>query len=126
MLTFLPIILFFYSHKLHLLFFPMHLLFSIMPTGFHTYAYNNLKVVTIRIFAFLSGFILALLKPTCSPLKKILTVNIRNLLLGMRLQYTWSKEIASLRCSSHLISKVYLLCQHNSSCSEAPIISKLC
>ena len=41
-------------------------------------AYNNLKVVTIRIFAFLSGFILALLKPTCSPLKKILTVNIRN------------------------------------------------
>ena len=62
MLTFLPIIL---SHKLHLLFFSIHLLFSIMLTGFHTNIYienNNLKVVTIRIFAFLSGCILALLK----------------------------------------------------------------
>ena len=59
MLTFLPIILFFYSHKLHLLFFSMHLLFSIMLTGFHTYTHikndNNLKVVTIRILTFLSG-----------------------------------------------------------------------
>ena len=74
---------------------------------------NNLKVVTIRILAFLSGCILALLKAVCSPLEKILAVNI-NLLLGMRLQYTWSKAIASLQCSGHLIRKVYLLCQHNS------------
>ena len=72
-----------------------------MLTGFHTYAYkndNNLKVVTIRILAFLSGCVLALLKAVCSHLKKILAVYIRNLLLGMRLQCTWSKEIASLQC----------------------------
>ena len=55
---------------------------------------NNLKVVTIRILTFLSGCILALLKALCSPLKKVLDVNIRNLLLKMRLQCTWSKEIA--------------------------------
>ena len=86
MLTFLPIILFFYSHKLHLLFFSMHQLFSIMLTGFHTYAYkndNNLKVFTISILAFLSGCVLALLKAACSPLKKILAVYIRNLLLHL-------------------------------------------
>ena len=75
---------------------------------------NNLKVLTIRILAFLSGCILALLKALCSHLKKILAVNIRNLLLGMSLQCTWSKEIANLQCSGHLIRKVYLLCQHNS------------
>ena len=43
----------------------MYLLFSIMLTGFthmHTEDDNNLKVVTIRILAFLSGCILALLK----------------------------------------------------------------
>ena len=89
-----------------------------MLTGFHTYTHikndNNLKVVTIRILAFLSGCVLALLKAVCSPLKKIFAVYIRNLLLGMRLQCTWLKEIASLQCSGHLIRKVYLLCQHNS------------
>ena len=68
-----------------------------MVTGFHTYAYKKLKVVTIRILAFLSGCALVLLKALCSTLKKILAVNIRNLLLGMRLQCTWSKEIATLR-----------------------------
>ena len=56
-------------------------------------------MVTIRILAFLSGFILVLLKAVCIPLKKILAVNLRKLLLRMRLQYTWSKEIASLQCS---------------------------
>ena len=69
-----------------------------MLTGFHTYRHikndNNLKVVTIKIFSFLSGCILALLTAVCSPLKKILVVNIRNLLLGMKLQCTWSKEFA--------------------------------
>ena len=59
------------------------------------------------------GCIPTLLKAVCSPLKKILAVNI-NLLLGMRLQCTWLKEIASLQCSGHPIGKVYLLCQHNS------------
>jgi len=44
MLTFLPII-----YKLHL---SMHLP-VFMLTGFHTYTYSNLKVVTIRILAFL-------------------------------------------------------------------------
>ena len=76
----------------------------------HIKNYNCLKVGTIRILAFLSGCILALLKVVCSLLKKILAVNIRNLLLGMRLQCTWSKEIASLQCFGHLIRKVYLLC----------------
>ena len=42
----------------------------------------------------------------------------------MRLQWTWSKEFASLQHSGHLIRKVYLLCQHNSWCSAAPIIPK--
>ena len=65
-------------------------------------------VVAIRILTFLSGCILALLKAVCSPLKKILAVNIRNLLLGMRLH--WLK----VQSSDHLIWKVYLLCQHNS------------
>ena len=75
---------------------------------------KNMKMVTIRILAFFSGCILALLKAVYSTLKKILAVNIRSLLLGMRLQCTWLKEIASLQCSGHLIRKVYLLCQHNS------------
>ena len=58
-----------------------------MLTGFHTYGYyNNSKVVTIRILAFLSGCILLLLKGVCSPLKKTLALNIRNLLPGIRLQ----------------------------------------
>ena len=74
----------------------------------HIENYNCLKVGTIRILAFLSGCILALLKAVCSLLKKILAVNI-NLLLGTRLQCTWSKEIASLQCFGHLIRKVYLL-----------------
>jgi len=78
----------------------MYLLFSIMLTGFYTYAYkndNNLKVVTIRILPiWCSGCTLALLKAVCSPLKKILAVNVRNLFLGVRLQWTWSKNIASL------------------------------
>ena len=57
-----------------------------MLTEFHTSIKkndNNLKVVTIRIVAFFSGCILALLKAVGSPLKKILAVKIRNLLLGM-------------------------------------------
>ena len=62
-------------------------------------------MVTIRILAFLSGCILALLKVVCSPLKKILAVNIGNLLLRMRLQCTWSKENASLQCYGHLIKE---------------------
>ena len=49
----------------------------------------------------------ALLKDVCSLPKKIPDVNIRNLLLGMRLQCTWSKEITSLQCSGHPIRKVY-------------------
>ena len=43
---------------------------------------RSLKVVTFRILAFLSGCIVALLKVVCSPPKKILNVNKRNLLLG--------------------------------------------
>ena len=39
-------------------------------------------MVTVMILGFLSGYILALLKVVCTPLKKILAVNIRNLLLG--------------------------------------------
>ena len=42
-------------------------------------------MVTIRMLASLSGCILALLKAVGSPLKKILAVNVRNLLPGMRL-----------------------------------------
>ena len=68
---------------------------------------NNLKVATIRILAFLSGCILALLEAVYSPLKKILA---EKMLRGMRLQCTWSKEIANLQHSGHLIRKVYLLC----------------
>ena len=40
----------------------MALLFSIMLTGFHTYAYkndNNLKVFTIRILATMDSFFVA-------------------------------------------------------------------
>ena len=81
-------------------------------------------MLTIKILAFLSGCILALLKAVRSPLKKILAVNMRSLLLGMWLQGTWPKEMASLQHSGHLIRKVYLLCQHNSWCSAAPIIPK--
>ena len=77
-------------------------------THMHIINDNILKVVTIRILAFLSECILALLKAVCSHLKKILAVNIRNLLLGMRLQCTCSKEIASLQSSGHLW-QVYLL-----------------
>ena len=60
-----------------------------MLTGFHTYAYkneDNLKVVTIRFFAFLSGCILALLimsivcnyssrEDSCCKHKKLVTGN---------------------------------------------------
>jgi len=68
---------------------------------------HSLKVVTFRILAFLGDCVVALLKVACSP-PKIIAVNKRNLLLGMRLQCTWSNEIASLQCSGHLIRKVYL------------------
>ena len=86
-----------------------------------------MKVGIIRILAFLSGCILALLEAVCCPLKKILVVNIRNLLLGMRLQCTWLQRLQFCNnvCSGHLIRKVYLLCQHNSCCSGAPIIPKI-
>ena len=47
---------------------------------------KNLEVVTIRVLAFLSGCNLALLKAVCNVPKKELDVNIRNLLLGTRLQ----------------------------------------
>ena len=50
------------------------------------YAYKNLKVVTIRILAFLGGCILALLKTVCSLPKKELDVNKKKLLMGTRLQ----------------------------------------
>ena len=46
MVAFLPIILFFYSHNLYLF-------NAIILNYANTYAYINLKVVTIRIFAFL-------------------------------------------------------------------------
>ena len=74
MLTFLPIILFSYSHSLYLRIILFNgLLFSIMLTRYQTYAYkndNNLKVVTIRILAFLGGCVLALLKAVCRLPKK--------------------------------------------------------
>ena len=73
---------------------------------------NNLKMVTIRIFAFLSCCILALLKR--SPLKKILAVKFKkNLLLA-------SKETASLQCSGHLIWKVYIYYKGRRSRSGRP------
>ena len=55
----------------------MYLLFSIMLTGFHTYKKHikMMKVVTIRILALFCGYILALLKAVCSPLKKLLATN---------------------------------------------------
>ena len=53
---------------------------------------NSLKVVTIKILAFLSGCILAVLKVVCSHLKKILAVNIRR-----------------MQCSGSLIRKVYYM-----------------
>ena len=87
---------------------------------------NNLKAATIRIFAFLGGCILALLKALCCPLKKILAINIRNLLLGMRLQCTWSKEIASLQCSGHLIRKVYYYASIILDAQERLLFPKLC
>ena len=83
MLAFLPIILFFYSHNLYLLF---YFNATIILNYANTYAYKNdinLKMVTIRILAFLGGCILALLKVVCSLLKKELDVNKRNLLMGM-------------------------------------------
>ena len=89
MLAFLPIILFFYSHSLYLF-------NAIILNYANTYAYIHLKVVTIRIFVFLSGCILALLKAVCSLPKKEFDVNKRNLLMGTGLLYTWSNEIASL------------------------------
>ena len=67
-----------------------------------TYAYKNdinLKVVTIRILAFLGGCILALLKAACSLPKKELDVNKKNLLVGTKLRWTWSNQKASLQCS---------------------------
>ena len=73
-------------HNFTYTFFSMHLLISIwishmcLESGY-------------RILDFLSGCILALLKAVCSPLKKILAVNIRNSLLGMRLKSTWSKKL---------------------------------
>ena len=39
---------------------------------------NDRNTSTFRILAFLSGCTLALLKAECSPLKKILAVNIKN------------------------------------------------
>ena len=56
-------------------------------------------MVTFRVLAFLGGYSVTLLKVVSSPPKKILAVNKRSLLLGMRLQCTWSNEIASLKCS---------------------------
>ena len=80
MLTFLPIILFYYPHKLYLLFFLMHLLAILNYANWisHKCMQKMTTVITIRIFAFLNGCILALLKAVCGPLKKILAVNIRN------------------------------------------------
>ena len=98
MLAFLSIILFIYSHNLYLIFFSLHLLFSIILTHNYAYAYKNdinLKVVTIRILAF-GGCILALLKVVCSLPKKELHMNKKNLLMGTRLQWTWSNQKASL------------------------------
>ena len=117
----------------------MHLLFSLVLTGFHTpislfhwtshinYNWtshinyrrikndNNLIGVTSRIFAFLSGCIPALLKAVCSPLKKILAVNIRNLLQELGYSAFGRKRLqVCIVLHGHLIYKVYLLCQHNS------------
>ena len=84
-----------------------------------------MKVVAIRIFGFLSGCILALLKAIYSLPKKELDVNKSNLLMGTRL-YSALGLIRRQVCSilDQLIGKVYLLCQHSSSCSEAPITPK--
>ena len=56
-------------------------------------------MVKIRIVVFLGGCILALLKAVCSLPKKELNVNKKNLLMGTRLQWTWSNQKASLQCS---------------------------
>ena len=56
-------------------------------------------MVTIKIFGFLGGCILALLKAIYSLPKKELDVNKSNLLMGTRLQCTWSNQKASLQCS---------------------------
>ena len=89
-------------------FFSMDLLFSIMLTWFHTYAYKKwLKVVTIRILR-LSQWLYSSITESCmySPLKKTLAINIRNLLLdGNEAKCTRSKEIASLQRYGHLIRK---------------------
>ena len=58
-----------------------------MLTEFHTYVCsiqndNNPKGLTVKNLTFLGGCILALLKVACSPPKKILAVNKRNLLMG--------------------------------------------
>ena len=86
---------------------------------------NNLRVVKLGFSPFSWLHSIALLKAVCSPLKKILAVNIRNLLLGMRLQCPWSKENASLQCYGHLIRKVCLLWQHNFRCSGASIVPQI-
>ena len=56
-----------------------------MLTGFqHNFIQMTIILIwlTSRILPFFSGYILPLLKAVCSPLKKILAVNIK---LGMRL-----------------------------------------
>ena len=81
-------------------------LFSIMLMVLHIIM-MMMKVVTMILP--ISWSVVVSNITVCSPLKKILAVNIRNLLLGMRLQCTWLKGIASLQCFGHLIRKVYLL-----------------
>ena len=75
---------------------------------------NNLNVVTLSIITFLMQWLYSS-RAVCSPLETIFAVNIElSLLLGMRLQRTWLKEIARLQCCGYLIRKLYLICQHNS------------
>jgi len=81
---------------------------------------NNLKVVTIRILTFLSGCILALLKAICSPLKEDSCCKHKTC------YWEWSYSALGWNrlqvwCFGHLIRKVYLLCQHFSWSSGAPI-----
>ena len=97
---------------------------------YSTYAYKNdinLKVVTIRILAFLGGCILALLKAACSLPKKELDVNKKNLLVPWEQSYNRLGQIRNqvYNVLCHLFRKVYLLCQHNSWCSGAPNIPKI-
>ena len=56
-------------------------------------------MVTIRVLAFFSGCILALLKAVCSPLNKILAVNVRKLLVGMRLSALGQKIPSIASCN---------------------------